>query len=82
MLPFVDGPRHDASWYRRRPQPVDMEPGTRLFVPCDGGPCQSRLEAFPPRLEIDEREGMYVLVDDGPVDEWRYVYIERRVTLA
>jgi hypothetical protein len=37
----------------------------------------SRLETFPPRLEVDEREGVYVLADDGPRDEWRYIYIPR-----
>jgi len=29
----------------------------------------------PPRLEIDERDGVYVLVDDGPRDQWRYVFV-------
>lgn len=34
-----------------------LEPGDRLFVPCQGGPCRSRVETFPPRLEIDEPGG-------------------------
>jgi hypothetical protein len=46
-----------------------------MFVRCQGGPSISRLETFPPRLEIDERDGMYVLVDDGPPDEWRYLFV-------
>jgi len=32
------------------------------------------LEYFPPRLEIAERGGVYVLVDDGEPNEWRYVF--------
>jgi len=28
----------------------------------------SRLEVFPPRLEIEERCGLYILRDDGPLD--------------
>ena len=46
-----------------------------MFVRCQGGPSISRLETFPPRLEIDERDGMYVLVDDGPPDERRYLFV-------
>jgi hypothetical protein len=29
----------------------------------------------PAPLEIVERGGTYVLVDDGPVDTWRYVFV-------
>jgi hypothetical protein len=56
-----------------------MEPafraGDRIFVHCEGGPCLSRLEHFPPRLEIAERGGMYVLIDGGEVYEWRYLFV-------
>ena len=48
-------------------------------MPCEGGPSSSRLEMFPPRLEIDEDDGMYVLFDDGPRDQWRYVFVPREV---
>lgn len=52
------------------------EPGERLFIACEGGgPSWTRLETFPPRLEIEEDEGTYVLVDDGPVDDWRYRWL-------
>ncbi len=51
--------------------------GDRLFIACDGGPCRSRLETFPPTLEIDERGGIYVLNDMGRRDEWRYVFVPR-----
>jgi hypothetical protein len=33
---------------------------------------------FPPRLEIAERDGIYVLRDIGPRDEWRYDFVPRR----
>jgi hypothetical protein len=54
-----------------------LEPGDRLFIACEGGPSQTRLELFPPRLEIDEHDGMYVLRDTGPRHEWRYDFIPR-----
>lgn len=49
-----------------------------MFIPCEGGPSTSRLEQYPPPLEIEEHEGTYVLVDDGPLDKWRYVFVPRR----
>jgi hypothetical protein len=55
-----------------------LQPGDRFLVRCEGGPSAYRLEAFPPKLEIEERDGMYVLVDDGPRDDWRYVFVPHR----
>jgi hypothetical protein len=47
------------------------DPGDRLFIECDGGPCISRLESFPRRIEIEEHGGLYyVLLDDGRLHEW------------
>ena len=46
------------------------EDGQRMLLWCDGGPSISRLVHFPPPLEIEERGGMYVLVDDGPPEGW------------
>jgi hypothetical protein len=37
-----------------------------------GGPSTNRLEIYPPRLEIEEDDGVCVPVDDGPREEWRY----------
>jgi hypothetical protein len=48
-----------------------------MLVPCVGGPSTSRLVTYPPPLEIDEREGTYVLVDDGPPEAWRYEFVPR-----
>jgi hypothetical protein len=39
----------------------------------------SRLERFPPPLEVEEREGLYVLVDDGPPEQWTYVFVPREL---
>jgi hypothetical protein len=46
-----------------------------MLLGCDGGPSQSRLVTFPPPLEIPERGGVYVLQDDGPPHEWRYLWV-------
>ena len=50
-----------------------------MFVPCEGGPSISRLEIFPPPLEIEERNGIYVLEDDGPVEQWRYLFVANTI---
>jgi hypothetical protein len=52
-----------------------VERGDRMLLRCDGGRRSSRLERFPPPLEVEEREGVYVLVDDGPPSEWRYIFV-------
>ncbi len=52
-----------------------MEQGERMLIRCQGGPCNSRLVRYPPPLEIEERGGMYVLVDDGPVGKWTYEFV-------
>jgi hypothetical protein len=46
-----------------------------MLIPCDGGPSRSRLERFPPPIEVTERGGLYVLVDDGPPETWRYLFV-------
>jgi hypothetical protein len=55
-----------------------VQEGERMLIPCDGGPSRSRLVRYPPPLEIDEREGTYVLLDDGPPERWRYEFVPRR----
>ncbi len=69
------GARHSADWYGSAPGKAPIRPGDRLFVECDGGPCISRLESFPPRIEIEEHGGLYVLLDDGPPHEWVYRFV-------
>jgi hypothetical protein len=71
------GPRHAFDWYDQSRELVPLDEGDRVFIACEGGPCASRLETFPPRLEIEERDGSYVLLDDGPRDTWRYLFVPR-----
>jgi hypothetical protein len=72
-----DEPRHEPGWYDQRDEYLTLRPGDRLLVRCEGGPSTSRLERFPPRLEIEERDGTYVLVDDGPRGDWYYAFVPR-----
>jgi hypothetical protein len=73
--PRVQGGRHSLDWYDQRGEAVELRNGDRVLVVCEGGPCTSRLEIYPPRIEIEEREGTYVLADDGRRDDWRYVFV-------
>ena len=52
-----------------------MHDGERMLIPCVGGPSTSRLVRYPPPLEIVERDGIYVLVDDGPPEQWWYQFV-------
>lgn len=52
-----------------------VQDGDRMLIRCNGGPSISRLVRYPPPLEIEERGGVYVLVDDGPPELWRYEFI-------
>ena len=63
------------EWYETCWQGEGIQSGDRIFVPCEGGPCISRLETFPPRLEIRERSGTYALDDHGSLPEWRYIFV-------
>ena len=58
---------------------ASYEHGERVLVRCDGGPSQSRLVTYPPPLEIVERGGVYVLVDDGDPADWRYDWVPDRL---
>jgi len=69
------GPRHRPDWYDQSTEPTVLAVGDRLFIGCEGGPSWTRLELFPPRLELAERGGTYVLDDDGPRHRWRYVFV-------
>jgi hypothetical protein len=50
-------------------------PGDRMLIRCEGGPSSSRLVRYPPPAEIEERGGIYVLVDDGPPELWWYEFV-------
>jgi hypothetical protein len=49
-----------------------------MLIPCDGGPAMSRLELFPPRLEIEVEGGTYVLDDVGQRPTWHYRFVPER----
>jgi len=51
-----------------------------MLIACDGGPSRSRLVRYPPPQEIEETTGLYVLVDDGPPEGWRYQFVPRTAT--
>ena len=68
---------HSPDWYDQSGEPDALIAGDRLFIACEDGPCQSRLEYFPPRLEIHEDEGTYVLIDIGMRSDWKYVFVPR-----
>ena len=46
-----------------------------MLVWCDGGPSPGRAVVFPPPQEIVVTGGVYVLVDDGPVEQWHYDFV-------
>jgi hypothetical protein len=52
-----------------------IEPGDRMLIRCEGGPSRSRLERYPPALEVAERDGVYVLQDEGEPAEWWYLFV-------
>ncbi len=53
-----------------------VEHGERMLIPCrGGGPSNSRLVRYPPPLEIEEPDGIYALVDEGPPESWYYAFV-------
>ena len=67
--------RHTPGWYRQSFGADPARPGAPLMLRCDGGPLVSRLETFPPPIEVAVPGGVYVLVDDGPVHRWHYQFV-------
>ena len=47
-----------------------------MLIWCDRGPSQGRAVCFPPPLEIAVEGGLYVLVDDGPPENWQYAFVD------
>jgi hypothetical protein len=52
-----------------------VDDGDRMLIWCEGGPSLGRAVRFPPPFEIAVEGGMYVLVDDGPPEAWRYQFV-------
>lgn len=49
--------------------------GDEMMIWCEGGRSLIKRQVFPPEVEIVEADGMYVLHDDGPPTQWRYVFV-------
>lgn len=52
-----------------------LAPGDEMMIWCDGGRSMIKRQVFPPDGEIVEEDGIYVLHDDGPPTQWRYVFV-------
>jgi hypothetical protein len=70
-----DVPRHSPDYYRERLGDETPAVGDRMWIPSVGGTIQSRMERFPPPLEIHQDGGVYVLIDEGPPGDWRYEFV-------
>ena len=46
-----------------------------MLLWCEGGPSTGRAIVFPAPLEIAVEDRTYVLVDDGPVEQWHDEFI-------
>jgi hypothetical protein len=46
-----------------------------MLLTCRGGPAVGRAERYPPRAEIAVDGGTYVLVDEGPPEQWWYDFV-------
>ena len=68
-------PTHSPEWYQPLIDSGQVRMGDQMLIRCVGGPSISRMEAFPPPLEVVERGGLYVLDDDGPVYAWTYHFV-------
>ncbi len=75
----TDRPRgtHSPEWYRPLLDAGAVRVGDQMLIRCVDGPSISRLETFPPPLEVEEPGGVYVLDDDGPVYAWRYLFVPK-----
>jgi hypothetical protein len=49
--------------------------GDPIVIRCHGGPRTSRPETFPPRFEVAVKGGLYVLLDEGPIADWKYQFV-------
>ena len=73
----VGGPTDQGAFLNVVVELATTDSPRQLLIRCQGGPSYSRLETFPPPLEVEERGGLYVLDDDGPVHRWRYEFVPR-----
>lgn len=72
-LKGADGPWR--STVRTVTEDCHRRTGHPIVIRCDGGPRTSRAETFPPRFEVAEKGGLYVLLDEGPIADWKYQFV-------
>jgi hypothetical protein len=60
-------------------QNPSMFDGELMLIPCEGGLTAWRTGTFPPAVEFDVDDGVYVLVDDGSPELWWYQFISGAV---
>lgn len=56
-----------------------MDPGDRMVLWCEGGPSTGQATTYPPPIEIAVAGAIHVLVDDGPIEEWHYTFVDDRL---
>lgn len=56
-----------------------MFDGDPMLIRCDGGATVWRTAIFPPAGELPVADGIYVLVDEGPPEQWWYQFISEAV---
>lgn len=54
---------------------TSLSPAGRRFPVTTVASSSAASLTYPPPLEIDADNKMYVLVDDGPPEQWHYVFI-------
>jgi hypothetical protein len=52
-----------------------VQTGERMMIRCVGGPSAWRVASYPPSGEFEVADGLYVLIDDGPPDQWAYEFV-------
>ena len=56
-----------------------MVDGDPMLIRCEGGATVWRTATFPPAGELPVADGIYVLVDEGPPEQWWYQFISEAV---
>jgi hypothetical protein len=46
-----------------------------MLLWCGGGPAIGPAERFPPPLDVEVDVGVFVLVDDGPPEQWHCEFV-------
>ena len=66
---------HSPGLFMHAEDEALLRPGDLMFIGSEGGQCISRLEAFPPDWKLQKKGDLYLLDDDGPLEEWLYQFV-------